>query len=179
MAEQVYLYDGTPVLVVVDWDYPNQPYTKIPPDDGMYYPIYFDEDKQKWIGSEPPLKNSDLKRLEEAINSQNEKFEYMIDRNNKIEQNNVKILKLIGNILLSVSFLKKHTGYTSNNIINKEDVQYLYNLGIYTNFSIRQLVDAEIITKEEYELFTGETLPEQPQNINVDAKSTSVKIDAE
>ena len=160
MAEQVYLYDGTPVLVVVDWDYPNQPYTKIPPNKGMYYPIYFDEDKQKWIGSEPPLKNSDLQRLEDAINSQNQKFEEVIDRSNKIEKDNLKLTRYAANLLLNLAYVKKHVGY-SPNVITIEDIQYFYDKNIYTDFTLRQLVDSEFLTSEEYKSFTGEDYPEK------------------
>ena len=162
MAETVYLYDGSPKLVVTNWDYPNQPYTKIPPDDGMYYPIYFDEDKQKWIGSEPPLKNSDLQKLEDAINSQNRKFEEVIDRSNKIEKDNLKITRYAANLLLNLAYVKKHVGY-SPNVITIEDIQYFYDKNIYTDFTLRQLVDSEILTSEEYKSFTGEDYPEQPQ----------------
>src|SRR5699024_6004869 len=98
MAETVYLYDGSPKLVVTNWDYPNQPYTKIPPDDGRYYPIYFDEDKQKWIGYETSLKNRDLQRLEETINTQIQKFEEVIDRSNKKEKHILKLKRYSANL---------------------------------------------------------------------------------
>lgn len=162
MAETVYLYDGSPKLVVTNWDYPSQPYTKIPPNEGMYYPIYFDEDKQKWIGSEPPLKNSDLQKLEDAINSQNQKFEEVIGRSNKIEKDNLKLTKYSANLLLNLAYVKKHVEYTSN-IINLEDIRYFYDKNIYTDFTLRQLVDNEILTSEAYKTFTGEEYPEQPQ----------------
>src|SRR5699024_1430483 len=111
MAETVYLYDGSPKLVVTNWDYPSQPYTKIPPNEGMYYPIYFDEDKQKWIGSEPPLKNSDLQKLEDAINSQNQKFEEVIDRSNKIEKDNLKLTRYAANLLLNLVIPNSRKSY--------------------------------------------------------------------
>src|SRR5699024_2345740 len=138
-------------------------YTKIPPDDGMYYPIYFDEDKQKWIGSEPPLKNSDLQRLEEAINSQNQKYEEVIDRSNKIEKDNLKLTRYAANLLLNLSYVKKHISYL-NNVITIEDIQYFYDKNIYTDFTLTQLVDSEILTNEEYISFTSEDNPEQPQS---------------
>ena len=52
MAYQVWTYDGEPYLIWNERDLPEQ-YTVIPPEDGMYYPIRFDEDENKWIGSEP------------------------------------------------------------------------------------------------------------------------------
>ena len=51
MAQQVWNYDGEPFLIWNSRDLPEQ-YTTIPPEDGMYYPIYFDEDTEMWIGSE-------------------------------------------------------------------------------------------------------------------------------
>ena len=51
MAYQVWNYDGEPFLIWNSRDLPEQ-YTTIPPEDGMYYPIYFDEDTEMWIGSE-------------------------------------------------------------------------------------------------------------------------------
>ena len=51
MAQQVWNYDGEPFLIWNNRDLPEQ-YTTIPPEDGMYYPIYFDEDTETWIGSE-------------------------------------------------------------------------------------------------------------------------------
>ena len=52
MVQQVWTYDGEPYLIWNERDLPEQ-YTVIPPEDGMYYPIRFDEDENKWIGSEP------------------------------------------------------------------------------------------------------------------------------
>src|SRR5699024_6456209 len=162
MAETVYLYDGSPKLVVTDWDYPSEPYTKIPPNEGMYYQIYIDEDKQKWVGSEPPLKNSDLQRLEDAINSQNEKFKLMIDRSNNIDNDNLNLMRYSADLLLNLAYVKKHVGY-SPNVITIEDIRYFYDKNIYTDFTLRQLVDNEILTSEAYKTFTGEDYPEQPQ----------------
>lgn len=51
MAQQVWNYNGEPFLIWNSRDLPEQ-YTTIPPEDGMYYPIYFDEDTETWIGSE-------------------------------------------------------------------------------------------------------------------------------
>lgn len=51
MVQQVWTYDGEPFLIWNSRDLPEQ-YTVIPPEDGMYYPIYFDEDTETWIGSE-------------------------------------------------------------------------------------------------------------------------------
>ena len=51
MAYQVWTYDGEPYLIWNERDLPEQ-YTVIPPEDGMYYPIRFDEDTETWIGSE-------------------------------------------------------------------------------------------------------------------------------
>lgn len=51
MVQQVWNYNGEPFLIWNSRDLPEQ-YTVIPPEDGMYYPIYFDEDTEMWIGSE-------------------------------------------------------------------------------------------------------------------------------
>lgn len=51
MVQQVWTYDGEPYLIWNERDLPEQ-YTVIPPEDGMYYPIRFDEDTETWIGSE-------------------------------------------------------------------------------------------------------------------------------
>ena len=54
MVQQVWTYDGDPYLIWNSRDLPEQ-YTVIPPEDGMYYPIYFDEDTETWIGSEETI----------------------------------------------------------------------------------------------------------------------------
>ena len=54
MAQQVWNYNGEPFLIWNSRDLPEQ-YTTIPPEDGMYYPIYFDEDTETWIGSEETI----------------------------------------------------------------------------------------------------------------------------
>src|SRR5699024_2632654 len=51
MAYQVWSYEGEPFLIWSGNDFPEE-YTTIPPDDGMYYPIYFDPKEQKWHESE-------------------------------------------------------------------------------------------------------------------------------
>ncbi|OEK62778.1 hypothetical protein [Staphylococcus equorum] len=51
MAQQAWNYNGEPFLIWNSRDLPEQ-YTTIPPEDGMYYPIYFDEDTETWIESE-------------------------------------------------------------------------------------------------------------------------------
>lgn len=51
MVQQVWTYDGEPLLIWNSRDLPEK-YTVIPPEDGMYYPIYFDEDTETWIESE-------------------------------------------------------------------------------------------------------------------------------
>lgn len=51
MYKQVFLYNGTPVLLeVIDGvaDYPDE-YTEIQPPDGLYQPISFDG--TKWMGT--------------------------------------------------------------------------------------------------------------------------------
>ena len=54
MVQQVWTYDGEPFLIWNSRELPEQ-YTTIPPEDGMYYPIYFDEDAEMWIGSEETM----------------------------------------------------------------------------------------------------------------------------
>ncbi len=52
--KQIYLYNGTPVLVYMneneEYQYPNENWTEIPPPNGIYSPFYFDG--SKWIGTE-------------------------------------------------------------------------------------------------------------------------------
>lgn len=45
----IYLYDGTPVIVQKEEDYPNESWTETPPPEGIYQPYYFDGDE--WIGT--------------------------------------------------------------------------------------------------------------------------------
>ncbi|WP_180548764.1 hypothetical protein [Staphylococcus haemolyticus] len=51
--KQIYLYDGTPFLVMKNKDgelnYPKEQWTDIAPPDGLYAPIHFDE--KKWVGT--------------------------------------------------------------------------------------------------------------------------------
>ncbi len=162
MAKTVYLYDGTPRTVISDWDYPNEPYTEIPPYEGIWQPFYFDPDYQRWIGSEPPLKNSDLERLEEALNSQNKKLNLFIERSNKIEAHNHRLLKYVGDILFQIVNIKQNVDI-ADNAIQVSDVQYMYDNGIYTNFTIKLLVDNGSLTKREYKEITGEDYP-----VNID-----------
>lgn len=58
MAMQVYDYEGRPYLIENENDFPEK-CTTIKPPEGIWEPFYFDEDNQKWIGSEPPKKNED------------------------------------------------------------------------------------------------------------------------
>lgn len=52
--KQIYLYNGTPVLVYMneneEYQYPNENWTEIPPPNGIYSPFYFDG--SKWIGTD-------------------------------------------------------------------------------------------------------------------------------
>lgn len=45
----IYLYDGTPVIVQKEEDYPNESWTETPPPEGIYQPYYFDGNQ--WIGT--------------------------------------------------------------------------------------------------------------------------------
>ncbi|WP_413481877.1 XkdX family protein [Mammaliicoccus vitulinus] len=158
MVKTVYLYDGTPRNVISDWDYPNESYTEIPPYPGIWQPFYFDPEYQRWIGAEPPLKNSDLAILEEAINSQNEKLKLFIERSNKIETHNHRLLKYVGDILFQIAHIRQSAEIPGNPIL-VPDVQYMYDAGIYTNFTIKLLVDNGSLTKRNYQEITGEEYP--------------------
>lgn len=77
MFKQVYLYDGTAVLLesvtqytdegepIETFSYPKE-YTELQPEDGLYQPIFFDG--EKWIGTKkevweaanPPKENVDV-----------------------------------------------------------------------------------------------------------------------
>ena len=45
----IYLYDGTPVLIQKEDDYPNESWTETPPPEGIYQPFYYDGNE--WIGT--------------------------------------------------------------------------------------------------------------------------------
>lgn len=45
--------DGSPSLFSSEFDIPEN-FVRIPPEDGLFDPIYFDEESNEWIGSEPP-----------------------------------------------------------------------------------------------------------------------------
>ncbi|MEJ7393146.1 hypothetical protein [Staphylococcus saprophyticus] len=45
----IYLYDGTPVLIKNEGDYPDESWTETPPPEGIYQPYYFDGNE--WIGT--------------------------------------------------------------------------------------------------------------------------------
>lgn len=45
--------DGSPSLFSSEFDIPEN-FIRIPPEDGLFDPIYFDEESNEWIGSEPP-----------------------------------------------------------------------------------------------------------------------------
>lgn len=66
MAMQVYSYDGKPILVFHRDELPEK-YTMIRPPEGIWEPFYFDEENQKWIGSEPPVKDNEEDDSEEDV----------------------------------------------------------------------------------------------------------------
>ncbi|MFZ8100088.1 hypothetical protein ACO1GT_00305 [Staphylococcus arlettae] len=45
----IYLYDGTPLLIQSEDDYPDKSWTETPPPEGIYQPYYFDGNE--WIGT--------------------------------------------------------------------------------------------------------------------------------
>lgn len=45
--------DGSPSLFSSEFDIPEN-FTRIPPEDGLFDPIYFEEASEEWVGSEPP-----------------------------------------------------------------------------------------------------------------------------
>lgn len=47
----IYLYDGTPMIVQKEDDYPNESWTEMSPPEGIYQPYYFDGNEWKWIGT--------------------------------------------------------------------------------------------------------------------------------
>lgn len=108
------------------------------------------------------MKNSDLERLEDAINSQNEKLNLFIERSNKIDAHNHRLLKYVGNILFQIANIKQYIEIPDN-AIQVSDVQYMYDNGIYTSFNIKLLVDNGSLTKREYKEITGEDYP-----VNID-----------
>ncbi|PTI10686.1 hypothetical protein BU096_00505 [Staphylococcus xylosus] len=158
MSETVYLYDGTPITVHFTWNYPREPYTKIPPYNGISYPIYFNELTQRWVGSEPPLTNSDYADLEDAINSQNDKFVEIIDKNNQLVKDNVILFEYVSKMLLILTYMKDFTDFPQV-VMDNSDIEYFYNKGLFTDFKLRQLVDKDIISSEYYHKLSGDTYP--------------------
>ncbi|MCU5596797.1 hypothetical protein [Bacillus wiedmannii] len=76
---QAYLYDESnqyigPIFIESEDDIPDNA-TWISPDDGLYEPIIFNKEKEKWIGSnspipprpEPPTTEEVLKQMEKEI----------------------------------------------------------------------------------------------------------------
>lgn len=155
MSETVYLYDGTPITVHFAWNYPREPYTKIPPYSGINYPIYFNELTQRWVGAEPPLSNSEYADLENAINSQNDKFVELIDKNNQLVKDNVTLFEYVSKMLLILTFLKDFTQFPQV-VMDNEDIEYFYEKGLFTDFKLRQLVDKDIISSEYYNKLSGD-----------------------
>lgn len=64
MYKQIYTYNGTPYLVMVDEynvpfeaelkKYNIEEFTDVQPESGLYWPVKFDEKKQVWLGSDKP-----------------------------------------------------------------------------------------------------------------------------
>lgn len=156
---EIYLYDGTPIQIMVDWQLPtDKPYTFIRPPEGIWAPIYFDEDSQTWVGSPPPITEMDIKDVERAINTQNENIKRVTERNNDLMRNYDELLKYTGNILLQIAYIKEHTDM-SGMAINVDEVKYFYSKGLYTDFTIKQLVDSGALLERDYKDITGEDYP--------------------
>ena len=92
------------------------------------------------------------------MNSQNEKLNLFIERSNKIEAHNHRLLKYVGDILFQIANIKQYIDIPDN-AIQISDVQYMYDNGIYTKFNIKLLVDNGSLTKREYKEITGEDYP--------------------
>lgn len=53
---QLWLYDGTPILVEKESDIPEES-TSLQPPDGLYEPRKFDPEKKEWTGGENKIED--------------------------------------------------------------------------------------------------------------------------
>lgn len=156
---EIYLYDGTPIQIGAEWQLPtDKPYTFIKPPEGIWAPIFFDEDSQTWVGSTPPITEMDVKDVERAINTQNETIKLITERSNKLMKDYDELVKFTGNILLELARIKRHIEI-GGNAIKVSDVKYFYDKGLYIDFDIKQLVDNGSLLKRDYKDITGEDYP--------------------
>ncbi len=162
MARTVYLYDGTPYEIQFDWLTPREPYTEIEPDRGLRYPIYFDEAQQKWVGSEPQVDNPDIYKLTKALDSQNDKLQDIIDKINRVEQDNFNLKGYIGDLILGIAVMKSERE-SKPKTADISTIKSLYESGIYQDFQIEQLLQAKEIRKKDFKEITGHEY-EPPNN---------------
>ena len=101
MGVQVWDYNGRPYLVMNENDFPDE-CTTIRPPEGIWEPFYFDEDKQKWIGSEPNPQNNDDDPTQP---------EEDIDKDNEVEAS-------IANLMFENSMLKFSMEETQTEVAN-------------------------------------------------------------
>ena len=160
MAYEIYLYDGTPVQIIADWQLPtDKPYTLIKPPEGIWAPIYFDENSQTWIGSTPPIIDMDKGEILDIFNSQNERLNQVTERNNTLMRDHYELLKYTSNIFLELAYIKRHIEM-GGNAIRVSDAKYFYDKGLYNDFDIEQLVNKGSLLKRDYKDITGEDYPE-------------------
>lgn len=156
---EIYLYDGTPIQVFAEWQLPtDKPYTFIKPPQGIWAPIYFDEDSQTWVGTTPPITEMDVKDVERAINTQNETIKLITERSNKLMRDYDELIKFTGNLLLQVAYIKRHIEMPGV-AIDVNDAKYFYEKGLYNDFTIKILVDNGSLLKRDYKDITGEDYP--------------------
>ncbi|PTH92953.1 hypothetical protein BU108_03815 [Staphylococcus xylosus] len=105
MIKQIYLYDGTPLLLDKDEDgeyiYPSESWTDIPPTSGIYSPFYFDGNewigstREEWENNQPPKEPYiPSKEEEDAAQTQLELFTTQLEVE-KLGQDNAEMMKQI------------------------------------------------------------------------------------
>ncbi|HDT9039659.1 TPA: hypothetical protein REF84_001064 [Staphylococcus pseudintermedius] len=75
MYKQIYIYNGTPYLVMVDEynvpfeaelkKYNIEEFTDVQPESGLYWPVKFDEKEQVWLGSDKPEISNEIVESED------------------------------------------------------------------------------------------------------------------
>ncbi|MDN6721490.1 MAG: hypothetical protein L0L52_04550, partial [Staphylococcus equorum] len=98
----IYLYDGTPVIVQKEDDYPDESWTETPPPEGIYQPYYFDGDE--WIGATReewldtlPKQEPDIPDSHDFLNAQ--LLANDLEHNSKIEDLQQDIANLTAKLL--------------------------------------------------------------------------------
>lgn len=101
-SKQVYLYDGTPFLIMPDsngvMEYPKEQWTDVKPPSGIYTPYYFDG--TKWIGNTKEKWEQSQPKQEIAPSKQDEINLELTMKNLKLESHIEDLNKDIANLTI-------------------------------------------------------------------------------